>query len=639
MTIKPFIAMAALLPSSIPALAQPTIQAQPKDASVSLGATVRLGVSANSTSPPIAYQWWFKNAAISALANPSAANNILSLTNVTGASEGPYWVVIADASGLSVTSRVASLRVDRAFTKVTTGRIVTDLGDWQSPAWADYDADGFLDLFIGGIGSDALYRNNRDGTFTRVSSADVGLQNASTMSAVVWGDYDNDGDPDLFVAAYSGQNNLLYQNNGNGTFTRITSARRGTIVNDGGNSVGCSWGDFNNDGFLDLFVSNYGEKNFLYRNQGDGTFAKITSGPIASDVGAAWGCPWADYDNDGDLDLFVTNGGDNFLYQNQGDGTFRRVLNNAVVYDAQGADGAAWADYDNDGDLDLFITNLEGGGNYLYQNRGGGTLAKVTNTALALDRRASTSCAWGDYDNDGFLDLFVTCGAGTSVNELLYHNNGDGTFSKVTEGSLVNDGGANYACSWVDYDNDGFLDLFVTTGALGGVAQRNCLYRNSGNANHWIKVRLLGTASNRDSLGARIKVKATIQGTDTWQLREISSADGYGNASLLGHFGLGDATNAVTLRIQWPSGAEIELTNVATRQLLTVTEPARLSVLGAGVFRIQSWKDQAFEVQTSQDIRGTWSPLTTVTNLTGTLDYTDATATPLTQRFYRVRSY
>lgn len=636
MKTRPFIIIVAVLLSLPAALAQPTIQTQPKDASVSLGATVQFKVSANSTSPPIAYQWWLHDAAIDKLANPSAGTSLLSLTNVTAISAGPYAVVVSDASGLSVASRVASLRVDRAFTKITTGSIVTDRGDFQSAGWADYDRDGYPDVFAANNGNNALYRNNHDGTFTKVTG-DAVVQNASPSSSSVWGDYDNDGTPDVFVANFAGQNNLLYRNNGNGTFTRITSGVRGTIANDGGNSAGCSWGDFDNDGFLDLFTANLGEKNFLYRNQCDGTFTKIKSGAIVSDVGQSFGCPWADYDNDGSLDLFVGNDGNNFLYRNQGNGSFVRVTNSVVARDAIGSDGSAWADYDNDGDLDLFVTNLKGTGNGLYQNLGGGTLVKVTNTVVTLEKRVSTSCAWGDYDNDGFIDLFVACGAGALVNNLLYYNNSDGTFSKVTEGSLVNDGGASLGCAWADYDNEGFLDLFVANGAVNGATQSNFLYRNNGNTNGWIKVKLVGTASNRDALGAKVRVRATVGGRDLWQLREISSGDGFSGNSLIAHFGLGEATHVTTLRIEWPSGALQELTNVPARQFLTVSEPARLYVLGTGVFRIQSWKDQAFEVQASEDIEGPWSPLTTLTNLAGTLDYTDATAR-LTQRFYRVKS-
>jgi enediyne biosynthesis protein E4 len=632
-----FIVFVAVLQSLLSALAQPALSRQPTDASVSLGATAQFRVTANSASLPIAYRWWFNEAAINTLANPSAAKNLLSLTNVTAASTGPYFVVVSDASGLSVTSRVASLTVDRAFTKITTGSIVTDRGDWQAAGWADYDGDGYLDVFVANIGTNALYHNNQDGTFTRITG-DAVAKSAFSSSSFVWGDYDNDGNPDLFVATYSGQNNLLYRNNGMGTFTRITNNVRGTIVNDGGNSSACSWGDYDQDGFLDLLAANWGEKSFLYRNQGDGTFTKITSGPVVSVVGNSYGCPWADYDNDGDLDLFVGNDGNNFLYQNQGNGSFVRITNSVVVRDAKGSDGSAWADYDHDGNLDLFVTNLGGTGNALYQNRGSGTLAKVTNTVVTLDKVVSTSCSWGDYDNDGFIDLFVACGAGALVNNLLYHNNGDGTFGKVTEGSLVNDGGASLGCAWADYDNDGFLDLFIANGAVNGETQSNFLYRNNGNTNGWLKVKLVGTASNRDAIGAKVSVRATVGGRDIRQLREISSGDGFSGNSAVAHFGLGDATKVTTLRIEWPSGALQEMTDVASRQFLTVSEPARLHVLGAGVFRIQSWKGQAFEVQASEDVEGPWSPLTTVTNLTGTLDYTDATATRLAQRFYRVKS-
>jgi hypothetical protein len=301
--------------------------------------------------------------------------------------------------------------------------------------------------------------------------------------------------------------------------------------------------------------------------------------------------------------------------------------------DAQPSDGLAWGDYDNDGFLDLFVTNPNSGGNRLYRNLGDSTFERITSGNIVTDRAESLGCAWGDYDNDGFLDLFVINGLFGPQNNFLYRNNGDGTFTKITSGSLANDGGASSGIGWGDYDNDGFLDLFVANGLLGP-AQVNFLYRNNGNSNNWVKVKCVGTLSNRAGLGAKVRLKAIIAGQSRWQMRQIDGGDGSSGGSLEAHFGLGDATIIDTLRIEWPSGIVQELHDVATNRFLTVTEPARLQALGAGVLRIQSWKGTAFEVQASSDL-DQWSPLTTVTNLTGTLEFTDPDTTNHLQRFYR----
>ena len=228
--------------------------------------------------------------------------------------------------------------------------------------------------------------------------------------------------------------------------------------------------------------------------------------------------------------------------------------------------------------------------NSLYRNNGNGTFTEVTSDSIVSEAGFYGSCAWGDYDNDGFLDLFLGQ-LNPGQNNVLYHNNGDGTFTKVLEGSLVNDGGVSHASAWADYDNDGFLDLFVanTVTFPGGATYsnfRNFLYRNDGNTNQWIKLKLVGTVSNRAAIGAKVRVKATMGGNTVWQFRDISGGSGWGGGqnSLVAHFGLGDATNIDTIRIEWPSGIVQEMHNVAVKQFLTVTEPARLQALGARCF-------------------------------------------------------
>jgi hypothetical protein len=458
------------------------------------------------------------------------------------------------------------------FTAITNGTVVSERGDSTGCAWGDYDNDGYLDLFVSNFGTplNYLYRNNGDGSFSRVTTGAIAADDTNSEGAA-WGDYDNDGYPDLFVSVGLGGNDLLYRNNGDGSFTKITN---GAVVQSGGNSRGCAWGDYDNDGNLDLFVANeQGQNNFLFHNNGNGTFERIASGSIVNDGGASYGCSWADYDNDGFLDLFVANlNQNNFLYHNNGDGTFARITSGRVAVDPAASQGAAWGDYDNDGLLDLFVANRNQR-SFLYHNEGHGVFTAVTNGPLVSDVGYSWSPAWTDYDNDGFLDLFVVNGPpnGPGQNDFLYRNNGDGTFSRITDASVAKDGAIGDGCAWGDYDNDGFPDLVVT--ALND--QNNLLYRNIANSNKWLTVRCVGRLSNRSGIGTKVRVKAPIAGQSRWQLREISGGGGYGSQNApYAYFGLGTATNIETLRLEWPSGLVQEFAGTTPRQVLTVIEPA-----------------------------------------------------------------
>jgi hypothetical protein len=603
----------------------------PTNSSVSLGANVTMRVTAGGT-PPLGYQWCVNGTALS-----GQTKNPLSLTNVQSVDAGAYAVVVTNVAG-AVTSQVATLSVDPTFTKITSGAIVTDRGLFTSSSWADYDNDGFLDLLVGNFDTgNFLYHNNRDGTFSRINTAPIATDPEHTIRCA-WADYDNDGLLD-FVAFNGGSSyweaNALYHNNGDGTFSRMAAGAVGVLASDKGNCHGGAWGDFNNDGLLDLLVVSWSGKVVLYRNNPDGRFTKVGAGPLVNFGPQSTGCAWADFNNDGWIDVFVAGGygGGNCLFRNDGHGAFIAITGRVPSSDAASSDGVAWGDYDNDGYLDLFVTDFESGGNRLYRNKGDGTFQRITSGAIVADRKGSTGCAWGDYDNDGFLDLFVVNGFAGPENNLLYHNNGDGTFSKITSGSPVNDGGTSFGVGWGDYDNDGFLDLFVANG-LRGPPQSNFLYRNNGNSNAWIRIKCVGTASNRAGFGAKVRVRATIAGQSRWQMRQIDGGDGTSGGSLEAHFGLGDATVIDTVRIEWPSGIVQELHDVAPKQFLTVTEPTRLQSRGAGVLRIQSWKGMAFEVQASTDLNQ-WSPMTTVTNLTGTLEFTDPDTTNSFRRFYR----
>ena len=635
-----FFAVALSLVTFTSVFGQPVITQQPANQSVSPGATATFQVTASGLAP-LSYQWRFI-----ALDLPSETNRALSITNTQLVNAGDYAAIVTDRSG-SVTSRVAHLEVDTTFTKITAGRIVTDLEDSEQVGWGDYDNDGYIDLIVGNSDSRSLYRNNGEGSFTKVTSGTIVTDSIGSGNPV-WGDYDNDGFLDLYVGNKYVRKNALYHNDGTGSFTKVLT---GALVGDGPGANGVGWGDYNNDGYLDLLVTNFDLPNALYRNRGDGTFEKIAghqAGPVDSYDGISIAASWADYDGDGDLDALITVGrrqSNNLFYRNNGNGMFTQLFKPDIgaLDDAPGYWGPpSWFDYDNDGDLDVFISNggfFERLNDAFYRNDGG-TFTKMTTNQVGLivaDGKTGMGTGAADYDNDGYVDLFVavpslTLGGETGDDNLLYRNNGDGTFSRTTAGSLVHDRGASTACAWGDYDNDGFMDLVV---ANGFGARNNFLYRNNGNTNHWLKLKLIGTTSNRGAMGTKVRIKATINGRTFWQLRMAHDNDGYDSQhDPRPNFGLGDAPVAETVRIEWPSGIVDEMHNVPADQILNVTEPVRLQATGRGNFEFRSWKKQVFGVEASTDLLA-WSSLGSVTNTSGLIQFSEE-ALSTAARFYRV---
>jgi hypothetical protein len=558
--------------------------------------------------------------------------------------------IVVLGAGLLLAGASAGRAQPAAFTKVTNGPIATDVGDFTVGAWADFGNHGLLDLFVANYANriNVLYTNNGDGSFTKVTVGDP-VQDLAYHVCPAVADYDNDGYPDLLVSAGEGapsaEPNKLYHNNGNGTFTLAGSSGVGNVT---GFFNASSAVDYDNDGFVDFFVPGINASGVLFHNNGNGTFSRPASAINTSQNNGS--VAWADYDNDGYMDLIIpyaaTVGSDavNYLYHNNRNGTFTRILTGPVATDqwASGAWGITWGDYDNDGLLDLFIAG-QNSGNRLYRNTGNGAFTNVTSgPMLAAGPGDGTKCsAWGDYDNDGYLDLFAGSIHGPSQ---LFHNNGDGTFEQITSGDPVNDDNSGvycHSCGWVDYDNDGFLDLFVARAADAGLAQ-NLLFHNNGNSNAWLKVKLVGTVANRSAIGAHVRVHATIGGKTFWQLREINSGGGRWIQPLVAHFGLGDATNIDTVLIEWPSGTIQQFTNVEPRQFLTITEPSRLlaSVTnGAPQFTLKGGRNLPFDIQSSSDLM-TWSPVgsVTITNLDGTTRIVDSNAPSSGNRFYRAVS-
>ena len=431
--------------------------------------------------------------------------------------------------------------------------------DLTGVAWGDYDGDGDLDLYMTVSGAaNKLFRNDGGGAFSDVTAAP--LNDAGDGQGVAWGDYDNDGDLDLLVAN-GGVGAKLFRNDGGGSFSDVTS---GPLVG-AGNIMVAPWGDYDRDGDIDAYLVSYGSPNVLVRNDGGGSFANATSYPM-DDFQYGFGCAWGDYDNDGDLDMYLVNGAPtgstNKLFRNNGGGSFSDVTA-APLNDTGYGRAAAWGDYDNDGDLDLYVANY-GGANKLFRNDGG-TFADATSGPLG-DTGYGTDVAWGDYDNDGDLDLYL---AKHIAANRLFRNQGGGVFTDATSGPL-GDTGQSCGVTWGDYDGDGDLDLYVVNG--GGA---NKLFRNqlisakTRSADNWLHVDLVEADGGVGGIGARVRA---VAGGRT-QIREVSGGSGVGSQnSLTVEFGLGSASVVDTLEVYWPTGEVDTLVSVAGGRTIVVDE-------------------------------------------------------------------
>ena len=440
-------------------------------------------------------------------------------------------------------------------------------GDSHAVTWGDYDEDGDLDLFVTAVnGVNRLYRNEEGSMFTEVGAV-AGVARSGTSRGAVFADMDNDGDLDLYVAN-EGDAAVFYRNNDDGTFSDVTSMARLAGAHGG---MAPLVADYDRDGYLDLYVTVWG-CDILYRNNGDGTFGNATAAAGVSNCHASVGGAWADYDGDGDQDIYIANfwSAPNVLYRNNGDGTFTEVAALAGMDDANNGEGVAWGDYDNDGNLDLYLANDGNQANVLYRNNGDGTFTDVTVEAGVGDTGTGRNPLFADIDNDGDLDLYMVNAGQANV---LYRNNGDGTFTDVAWMWGGDDASGGQGAATGDYDNDGYLDLYVVN--LGAP---NLLYHNNGGDNRWLVVRAVGTISNRDGIGARV----TITSDGHMQMREVRAGTGWlCQDSLPVEFGLGAYAGVATVTIHWPSGDVQTLTNVATNRVVTVTEPTPTPVGGA----------------------------------------------------------
>lgn len=447
------------------------------------------------------------------------------------------------------------------FKRITEGDIVTDPGFSQGAAWADYDNDGDEDLVVSNSwtnGNNLFYTNNGDGSF-KANRKVIVASDGGNSNGITWGDVNNDGNIDLFIANVNDQNNFFYLNNGNGSFEKLDSAQAG---NNKGWSYTASWGDYNNDGWLDLFVGNYKKQsNFLYQNNGNGKLTRAKDSVVEIEKKSTQGSAWFDYDNDGDIDLYICNATTNSFYENLGNGTFKLVNDIEPVKHWGNSFGCSVADYNNDGLLDIFVANWWGKNN-LYKNLGNKTFEKVSGSPIVDESLNSEGSSWGDFDNDGDLDLLVTNDGNNSFFENINYE-----FVKREDLSVANDSSNSNGVTWNDFDNDGDLDIFIANGGNNP----NLLYTNPGNTNYWLKVKCIGTLSNRSAIGTRI----LLYQKDKLQTREIAgqTGGGYGaQNSLLLHFGLGKRKKIDSLAVRWPSGKYMSIKKPHCNQLLTIVE-------------------------------------------------------------------
>jgi len=481
-------------------------------------------------------------------------------------------------------------------------------------AFVDYDGDGNLDVYLvngayiegfsgvrgrGNAGqlTNALYRNNGDGTFTDVTQA-AGVGDKGMGMGIGAADYDNDGDQDLFVTNYGP--NAFYRNNGDGTFTNVT--REAGLENDQ-SGIGSTFLDYDLDGHLDLYLGNYleydpdyqyyyaaqrfpgplayhGQPDVLYRNNGDGTFTDVTrEAGVYNEEGRAMGVASADIDDDGDWDIFVPNDGmENYLYRNNGDGTFTDVaLPSGTGFSQRGeatsAMSAEFGDIDLDGLVDIIVPDMAY--SCVYRNMGGGLFEETSarmGVAAACGQYTSWSANFFDFDHDGYGDLFLTNGHPHRLigeEDLLLRNDSGRRFINVSHqlGPDFQEKFVSRGSAAGDYDNDGDMDLLV----LNLDARARLLRNDGGNSRNWVMIHLIGTTSNRDGIGARVRV--TSGGKTQTRLR-VSSAGYLSQGDHRVHFGLGDEDQIDRIEIRWPSGKVQTLEGVQVNQVITAREPS-----------------------------------------------------------------
>ena len=461
------------------------------------------------------------------------------------------------------------------------------LGMSGGVASGDFDGDGWVDLYTlgGDAGSNRLYKNQQDGSFKDVTEfSDLAL--SAKSSGPAFGDFNGDGLLDLFVGSVGGDSAKLYLNQGNEKFLDITES---SGLNLPGNNFTGTWADYDKDGDLDIFITHWtDDKNqyyaYFWRNNGDLTFTDVSFEAGINKLGQqdkTFTPSFADIDNDGWQDLLlVADNNQTRVFHNNGDGSFKDITDQDVITDNSGM-GSAIGDYDNDGDLDWFVTAISykddvkhfgwlTPGNRFYQNQGDGSFLDKTDEAGVRHGYWGWATCFNDFNNDGYLDLFHVNGMfGDNIEaqfesdpSRLFISNGDGSFTESAEASGIIDNGMGRGIVCFDYDRDGDQDLFIAN-----YGQAPKLYCNHGNSNSFINIRLVEKSTNQQALGARIYLKSSSME----QMRELRSGNNYVSQNPVeAHFGLANNEIIEQIRIVWPDGERTTITQIEADQFLTI---------------------------------------------------------------------
>ncbi|RNC84419.1 MAG: CRTAC1 family protein [Balneola sp.] len=467
------------------------------------------------------------------------------------------------------------------FVPNTDGRIGIDAGQSRGVAWGDFDNDGDPDLYVSNSGGqwNSFYMNQGNGQFRKLSEsynsapgliASIG----GDSQGINWVDIDNDRDLDVYISNRGSQDNFLFENIGDGNFQRIEEH---PLVNGVSSGMAC-WADFDLDGDLDVMTIGYdaNNKNRVFRNDLDDSFVEIRNNPISDDAGPGRACSTGDANNDRLPDFILINARQpNAFIINKGDWTFEKDDTDHLTTDVGYSYGSSWADYDNDGDMDIFIANFDKE-NYLYNNDGNGNFTLEEKGPISFQLGgASKGNTWGDFNNDGYLDFFIANGTyRPEMRNFLYINDQEGGYVRDTLdfSTLVSDTSAGVAHS--DFDDDGDLDLYVANWGAGD--EPNQFLENTTSGKNWIQINLVGQESNSYGIGAKVELYAN----GLVQRRWVYPVTGYASQNDYRiHFGLDTSLMIDSVIVYWPSGTIDRYSSIRSNSFIRITEASEMEII------------------------------------------------------------